>query len=157
MSTICFLVPRLVLLLLCAPLAQASQEVSESARPSAAGFAYKFENARFYVPLMEIDLTPDGVGELRFKRGTTDEIIDLKLKLLPETMTRIRGLYDGISFLDSTEEYQAKKDFSHLGWMTIQASDGRRERKVRFNNTNNKLMKDLADLFRSIATQQMHR
>ncbi|HEV8482855.1 MAG TPA: hypothetical protein VGV87_04790 [Blastocatellia bacterium] len=157
MSTICFLIPRVpaLLLALYLPLADAAQE-SETPRPSAAGFSYRFENARFYVPLMEIDLAPDGVGELRFKRGTTDEIIDLKLKMLPETMSRIRGLYDGISFLDSTEEYQGKKDFSHLGWMTIRASDGRRERKVRFNNTANKQMKELADLFRSIATQQMH-
>ncbi len=158
MSTICFLIPRLLALLLalCVPLAEAAEESGETPRASAAGFGYRFENARFYVPLMEIDLAPDGVGELRFKRGTTDEIIDLKLRLLPETMSRIRGLYDGISFLDSTEEYQAKKDFSHLGWMTIQASDGRRERKVRFNSTTNKQMKELADLFRSIATQQMH-
>ena len=129
MSTICFLISRLALILaVCFPLAEAAQENGETVRPSPAGFSYKFENTRFYVPLMEIDLAPDGIGELRFKRGTTDEIIDLKLKMLPETMSRIRGLYDGISFLDSTEEYQGKKDFSHLGWMTIRASDGRRER-----------------------------
>jgi hypothetical protein len=158
MTTIRFLIPRLlaIVLALCLPRSGVSQESGETARASAAGFSYKFENARFYVPLMEIDLAPDGVGELRFKRGTTDEIIDLKLKLLADTMSRIRGLYDGISFLDSVEEYQGKKDFSHLGWMTIRASDGRRERKVRFNNTLNKQMKELADLYRSIATQQIH-
>jgi hypothetical protein len=158
MNMITFLVPRLLvlLLLLGVPLRGAAQESSETPRASAAGFSYKFENTRFYVPLMEIDLTLDGVGELRFKRGTTDEIIDLKLKLLPETISRIRSLYDGVNFLDSAEEYQAKKDFSHLGWMSIRASDGRRERKVRFNNNANKQMKELADLFRSIATQQIH-
>ena len=157
MSTNRFRIPRLLALLaLCAPFTWAAQESSEIARAAAASFNYRFENTRFYVPLMEIDLTPEGIGELRFKRGTTDEVIDLKLKLRPETMSRIRGLYDGVNFLDSTEEYQAKKDFSHLGWMTIRASDGRRERKVRFNNTANKQMKELADLFRSIATQQMH-
>jgi hypothetical protein len=117
MSTISFLTPRLLALLLfiCAPLRGVAQEGGETTRPSAAGFGYKFENTRFYVPLMEIDLTPEGVGELRFKRGTTDEIIDLKLKLLPETVSRIRGLYEAIGFIDSAEEYQAKKDFSHLG------------------------------------------
>src|SRR5258706_14434316 len=158
MRTISFLIPRLLtlLLLLGVPLRAVAKESSDPPRASAAGFSYKFENTRFYVPLMEIDLTLDGVGELRFKRGTTDEIIDLKLKLRPETIARIRSLYDGISFLDSAEEYQAKKDFSHLGWMTIRASDGRRERKVRFNNIANKQMKELADLFRSIATQQIH-
>ena len=157
MSKFFFLIPRLTLMLaFCAPLAEAAQGSGDTARPSPASFGYKFENTRFYVPLMEIDLAPDGVGELRFKRGTTDEIIDLKLKLLPETMSRIRGLYDGISFLDSVEDYQGKKDFSHLGWMTIKASDGHRERKVRFNNTTNKQMKELSDLFRSIAIQQMH-
>ena len=159
MSTISFrILLRLLtlLLVLSVPLSEAAQEGGETTRAAAAGFGYRFENARFYVPLMEIDLAPDGVGELRFKRGTTDEIIDLKLRMLPETMSRIRGLYDGVSFLDSTEEYQGKKDFSHLGWMTIRASDGRRERKARFNSTPNKQMKELADLFRNIATQQIH-
>jgi hypothetical protein len=141
--------------LLLAPLL--AQEGGEAARSDvSSGFGYKFENKRFPIPLIEIDLAPDGTGELRFKRGESDEIIDLKVKLLPETVFRIRALYDRAGFLDSSEEYQAKKDFSHLGWMTIREGNGKRERQVRFNYTTNEPMKELAELFRSIATQEIH-
>jgi hypothetical protein len=160
MATVYYLVRRFVALpiavcLLLAPLL--AQESGDAARSDvSSGFGYKFENKRFPIPLIEIDLAPDGTGELRFKRGESDEIIDLKVKLLPETVTRIRGLYDRTSFLVSSEDYQAKKDFSHLGWMTIREGNGKRERQVRFNYTTNELMKELADLFRSIATQEIH-
>ena len=74
---------------------------------------------------------------LRFKRGESDEIIDLKLKLLPETVARLRELYDKTRFLESEENYQDKKDHSNLGWVTLTFSAGGRERSARFNYTPN--------------------
>jgi hypothetical protein len=123
---------------------------------AASSYGYRFENARFHVPLIEIDLTSDGTGELRFKRGESDEIIDLKLKLLPATFERIRRLYSETGFLASNEEYQAKRDFSNLGWVTLSAREGALAREVRFNHTENMRIKELYDIFRAIATQQMH-
>ena len=121
-----------------------------------ASFGYKFENARFHIPLIEIDLAPDGTGELRFKRGESDEIIDLKLKLLPATIERIRTLYSVTGFLTSKDDYQSKKDFSNLGWITLSAREGGVTREVRLNYTDNDHIKQLYDIFRAIATQQMH-
>ncbi|HJQ68291.1 MAG TPA: hypothetical protein VKA70_04940 [Blastocatellia bacterium] len=121
-----------------------------------ASFGYRFENARFHIPLIEIDLAPDGTGELRFKRGESDEVIDLKLKLLPATIERIRTLYGVTGFLTSKEEYQSKKDFSNLGWVTLSAREGDLSREVRFNYSENRQIKELYDIFRAIATQQMH-
>jgi hypothetical protein len=119
-------------------------------------FGYKFENTRFYIPLIEIDLAPDGSGELRFKRGESDEIIDLKLKILPATLERIRQLYSETGFLTSKEEYQSKKDFSNLGWKTLSVQSGDLKREARFNYTENRLIKELYEIFHAIATQQMH-
>src|SRR5262245_61129702 len=102
-----------------------------------ASYSYKFENQRFYIPLIEVNLTPDGSGELRFKRGESDEVITLKLKLLPQTLTRMRQLYDETKFITSTEEYQDKRDFSHLGWVTLSARQGEQSRNARFNHTMN--------------------
>jgi len=124
--------------------------------PADASFKYKFENARFYISVIEIDLSATGTGELRFKRGESDEIIDRKFKLLPTTLTRILQLYGVTNFIDSSEEYQDKKDFSHLGWVSLTAQQGKRERKARFNYTTNKDISELADIFRAIATQEMH-
>jgi hypothetical protein len=119
-------------------------------------FGYKFEGPRFYVSLIEIDLASDGSGELRFKRSESDEVLTLKLKLLPGTIARIRQLYSDTQFLGSTEDYQSKKDFSHLGWTTLSAVQGERQRKAKFNYTHNELINELALIFRGIATQEMH-
>jgi hypothetical protein len=130
-----------------------------AAGPSTAAgwsFSYKFENKRFYEKLIEVDLAADGAGEVWFERGESDEIIDHKFKLQPATLARIRQLLDTTRFLDSTAEYQAEKDFSHLGWVTLAARQGERERSVRFNYTQNADVKELADIFRGIAQAEMH-
>jgi hypothetical protein len=121
-----------------------------------ASYSYRFENSRFHIPLIEIDLAWDGTGELRFKRGESDEIIDLKLKLLPATIERIRTLYNATGFLTSKAEYQSEKDFSNLGWVTLSAREGELKREVRLNYTDNQQIKELYDIFRAIATQQTH-
>lgn len=142
----------------CAFFTVAAQKSSIAPAPASAGasFKYKFENARFYISVIEIDLSANGAGELRFKRGESDEIIDRKIMLLPATIERIHQLYAVTNFIDSSEEYQDKKDFSHLGWISLWAQQGQRERKTRFNYTTNKDISELADIFRAIATQEMH-
>jgi hypothetical protein len=119
-------------------------------------FTYKFENPRFYVPLMEIDVRPDSSGELRFKRGESDEMLELRFKLLPATLARVRQLCETSKFLTSHAEYQDKKDFSHLGWVHLSVREGERSRNVRFNYTLNPEIRELADIFRGIATQEIH-
>jgi hypothetical protein len=119
-------------------------------------YGYKFEGPRFTLSLIEVDVAADGSGEVRFKRGESDEIIKLEFKLIPETLARIRQLYRGSQFLSSTEDYQSKKDFSHLGWKTLYARQGDQQREVRFNYTHNEAIEELAAIFRAIATQEMH-
>jgi hypothetical protein len=134
---------------------KAAQENRPEADSDGASFSYKFENTRFYIPMIEVDLSADGSGELRFKRGESDEVIDHKLKLLPVTIARIRELYESVHFLTSDKDYQAEKDFSHLGWVSLSMRQGGRERKVRFNYTPNLEIRELTDIFRAIATQGM--
>ena len=93
-------------------------------------FSYKFDGPRFHLRVIEIDVAANGVGELRFVRGESDEVLDCKLKLLPATIARIRNLFDLSDFLGSKIEYQDKTDMSHLGWVTVGARQGERERKV---------------------------
>ena len=131
-----------------------AQASLETVKPVEAKFSYKFENQRFYIPLIEIDFDARGEGELRFKRGESDEIIDLKLKLLPETVARIRELYDKAGFLQSEENYQDKRDHSNLGWVTLTLKAGERERSAKFNYTPNLDIKQVADIFRALANQQ---
>lgn len=124
--------------------------------PAGVTFAYKFENPRFYIPLLEIDLAADGSGDMRFKRGESDEMVDLKFKLMPSTLARIHQLREASQFLTSDAEYQDKRDFSHLGWISLSARQGELFRKVRFNYTLNPEIRELADIFRGVATQEIH-
>ena len=123
--------------------------------PSASGFGYKFENKRFDISLIEIDLGADGTGQLRFKKGESDDIIDRNFKLRPATASRLRDLFEETQFLDSEENYQDKKDFSHLGWHSLWKRQGERERTVRFNYTTNPRIKEMTDIFYGIATQEI--
>lgn len=128
--------------------------------PGAAGagemsFTYKFENQRFYIRLIEVDVDSAGSGVVRFTRGESDEVLDCKFKLLPETLARIRKLFDASGFLTSETDYQARKDFSHLGWTTLGARQGSNERSTRFNYTTNLPIEALSSIFRGIASQEM--
>jgi hypothetical protein len=134
---------------------QNTQSIDGNSGAAEVSFSYRFENPRFYIRVIEIDIDSNGIGQLRFTRGESDEILDSKIKLLPATVSRIRTLFKVTGFLGSHDEYQAEKDFSHLGWVTLTEKEGPRGRKTRFNYTKNAEMKELADIFRGIATQEM--
>lgn len=134
---------------------QKIQNIGGDSSGAEVSFSYKFENPRFYIRVIEIDIDSNGVGELRFTRGESDEILDSRIKLLPATSSRIRTLFKNTDFLGSSEEYQAEKDFSHLGWVTLIEKQGARSRTTRFNYTKNPDIKELEDIFRGIATQEM--
>lgn len=153
------LIPTLLVLLLaltCGLALQKPQGINGAPAAGEMSFSYKFENPRFHLRVIEIDLSANGAGELRFTRGESDEVLDCKVKLLPATIARIRNLFEASDFLGSKTEYQDNKtDMKHLGWITLSAKQGARERKVRFNYTINAPMDELGKIFRGIATQEI--
>ncbi|HKA20026.1 MAG TPA: hypothetical protein VKN18_17185 [Blastocatellia bacterium] len=139
-----------------APFAGQTLEATKEAVPSGdLSFSYKFEGPRFYLRIIEIDLGSTGTGELRFTRGESDEVLDSKVSLQPGTIARIRQLFELSDFLGSETAIQDKRDMSHLGWITIGAKQGLRERKVRYNFTTNPHIKELQDIFLGIAWQEI--
>ncbi|MGH9765436.1 MAG: hypothetical protein ACREDR_45205 [Blastocatellia bacterium] len=131
------------------------QQAAAEAAPSKSGiaFTYKFENARFYIPLIDLQVNADRTAELSFKQGESDDTIDQTFTVRPETMNKLVELTTRSRFLESDEDYQSKKDFSHLGWITITATEGGHHRTARFNYSQNKDVSDLAEIFRAVATQ----
>src|SRR5262249_27591257 len=116
-------------------------------------YNYLFENPRFTTPVQEVSRDDEGKGEFRFQKKGQDEIV-LKLHLSATLISQIRSLFDELNFLASSDEYQHKKDFSHLGTMTItQARDGK-ERSVKINYTENQALNRLIEIFRNITTQE---
>src|SRR5581483_5028565 len=81
-------------------------------------YQYVFVNDRFTVPRIEVAFDGTGNGQYSFKRKDSEEIIN-KLTVSEAVLGQIRALFIELNFLDSNENYQHKKDFSHLGTMTI--------------------------------------
>src|SRR5215475_1000127 len=134
---------------------QLEQALTGDARSASgsAHYRYLFENPRFTTPVQELDFDGAGQGKFRFKRKDSDEIVN-KLSVSSEVLSQIQLLLDDMNFLASDEDYQHKKDFSHLGNMTISYSRGGKERTVKFNYTDNQSMSRLSDIFRNIVTQE---
>lgn len=121
---------------------------------TATQYHYVFVNERFTIPRLEIEFDGAGAGQYTFQRKGNNEITN-KLKLSASLLSQIQALFAELDFLNSKEDYQYKKDFSHLGTMTIQLTQGGRQREATFNYTDNPAMSRLAELFRGIATQEM--
>ena len=140
-------------------LSQTTIELDQALTPPARGassgahYRYLFENPRFTTPVQELEFDGSGQGKFRFKRKDSDEVVN-KLTVSTEVLSQIQLLLDDMNFLASDEDYQHKKDFSHLGNMTISYSRGGKERTVKFNYTDNKSMSLLSDIFRNIVTQE---
>jgi hypothetical protein len=131
----------------------AAGNAATGAKGATARYVYHFENERFTTPVQELVIDASGKGEYRFKRKDQDEIV-LNVILSPSLMGQISSLFDEMNFLGSREEYQHKKDFSHLGTITITAARGEKERTVKFNYTENQSLARLIEIFRNVATQE---
>jgi hypothetical protein len=139
--------------------AQIKLEVVNDTKGGAAGTTYRylFENDRFTTPYQEVEFGADGKGMFRFRKkegGQLGDEIANQIALSPAVVRQAQALLDEVGFLESEEDYQFKKDFSHLGKVTITHTHGGRTRTVSFNYTANPAMSRLVDLFRNIATQE---
>lgn len=126
---------------------------SRAESSSAVRYRYLFENERFTTPVQEIEFDGVGQGKFRFKRKDNDEIVN-DLSVSSAVLTQIQTLLSELNFLTSNEDYQHKKDFSHLGTMTITYARDGKERAVKFNYTDNASLSRLTDIFRNLATQE---
>ncbi len=155
-----FILPILTLLLLStlysSSQAQTRIEVTQAdgdGESSTVRYQYLFENERFTTPLQEVVFDGKGRGKFRFIRKGGDEIVN-KLELSTTLLAQIQSLFDSLNFIDGNEGYQHKKDFSHLGKMTITMARSGRERSTSFNYTDNQTMSRLVEVFRNIAIQE---
>lgn len=139
--------------------AQTQIELVQSGKSLTAGktgevrYHYLFENERFTTPLQEVEFDGQGQGTFRFKRKDSDEIVN-KLTVSSSLLSQLQVLFDSLNFLASNEDYQHKKDFSHLGTVTISLARGGKERTVKLNYTTNEQMSQLRELFQNIVTQE---
>ena len=129
--------------------AQTGSTASES-------ITYRFENDRFLIPRIRLEITPVG-GRLVFSRRGLSEPVTRDVPVAEATTVRLRERIERLGFLKSTEVYQTKEDHSNLGITTIGIRSGGYDRDVSFNYTANRDMAEVASLLRGIANREILR
>lgn len=116
-------------------------------------YFYEFTQPEFITNRITIEHDDNGKGTISFTRRGSSEVISDPLQVSSASMSRLKAAFAALNFLDSTEDYQYSKDYSHLGNMKISLTKGGRERVAKFNYTLNKDAKALADEYRKISNQ----
>lgn len=121
--------------------------------PDPSRYSYEFGQPKFFIRHILIEHDALGRGQITFERQGEDVPIVEPVELSIGALGRILGLWTELRFLDSDENYQASKQFPHLGTYHLRMDDGRRKRTAEFNWSNNKQAWGLATEYRRMSDQ----
>ena len=116
-------------------------------------YSYEFSQPKFYVKHIAIEHDVNGRGTVSFERLNEDTPVVEPLALSTEALARISASWQALQFLDSNADYQANKQFAHLGTMKIGMQRGERKRVAEFNWTDNTNAEKLVAEYRKAADQ----
>ncbi|HEY0324314.1 MAG TPA: hypothetical protein VGC66_25430 [Pyrinomonadaceae bacterium] len=116
-------------------------------------YVYEFKQPDFLVSRIRIEHDAQGRGHIQFLRKGNDDSFEEELELSATAAARIKALWDALKFLDSSADYQAEKQFPHLGTIRLEMKQGGRDRSAEFNWTNDPNAKALANEYWRAADQ----
>lgn len=116
-------------------------------------YTYEFTQPKFYVKHIVLEHDANGRGTVTFERLNEDASVSEPLELSAAALGRITTAWQALQFLDTTTNYQADKQFPHLGTMRIGMERGERKRVAEFNWTNNDNASTLVNEYRKAADQ----
>lgn len=116
-------------------------------------YTYEFHQPAFHIRHIKVRHDAAGRGEITFERQGDLEAVVEPLELSETSSARLRGLWEALRFLDSTVNYQADRDYSHLGTIRLGMKRGERAREAEFNWTTDSNAKALADEYRRVSNQ----
>ena len=121
--------------------------------PDTTRYSYEFSQPKFITSHIVIEHDALGRGKISFERkGEATPIVE-PIELSTGALGRIFGLWNELGFLDSTANYQASKNFAHLGTYRLTMDDGKRKRTAEFNWSNNASAWNLTQEYRRVADQ----
>jgi len=129
------------------------QRREEKKQPDATKYSYEFAQKDFVVNHIVITHDALGRGNISFERRSETTPIVEPVELSAAALGRIFGLWTELKFLDSDENYQAAKNFAHLGTYKLAMDDGKRHRTAEFNWSDNKAAWALANEYRRVSDQ----
>ncbi|HEU4766694.1 MAG TPA: hypothetical protein VFS77_04945 [Pyrinomonadaceae bacterium] len=116
-------------------------------------YTYEFSQPKFVIKHIVLEHDASGRGAVTFERLNEDQPIVEKIELSPAALARITSAWQALQFLDSNTNYQAEKQFPHLGTMRIGMEQGTRKRVAEFNWTQNANAETLVNEYRRVADQ----
>jgi len=130
------------------------QPREENKKPSdPTHYSWEFTKQEFLISHILIEHDANGRGKITFEhRGEATPIVE-PVELSSGALSRVLGLWSDLQFLDSNENYQASKNFAHLGIYHLRMDDGKRRRTAEFNWSNNKQAWTLTSEYRRAANQ----
>lgn len=131
-----------------------------SSPPAADGARYSFEFAQpaFIVSRYVIEHDAAGRAKISFQKktdGLNQPPVVEPFDISPAASARILSAWEALKFLDSQADYQADKQFPHLGVMKLRLKSGGREREAEFNWTRDDNVEALVREYKSLAEQQL--
>lgn len=118
-----------------------------------ATYTYEFTQPEFLIRRIVIEHDAEGRGKITFERKNEEIPIVESVEISPAALARISQRWQALRFLESETNYQASKQFPHLGTMRIGIVQGSRKRTAEFNWTNNDDAFALVTEYRRIADQ----
>ena len=122
-------------------------------KTEAVKYSYEFSQPKFYIKHIVLEHDASGRGTVTFERLNEDTPIIEPLQLSSAALVRIASSWQALQFLESDTDYQANKQFPHLGTMRIGMQRGERKRVAEFNWTNNSDASTLVNEYRKAADQ----
>jgi hypothetical protein len=121
--------------------------------PDPTRYSWEFRQPEFTVSHIVIEHDASGRGKITFEqRGEATPIVE-PIELSISALGRVLGLWSDLQFLDSNENYQAPKNFAHLGVHHLRMDDGQRQRTAEFNWSYNRQAWTLANEYRHVSNQ----
>jgi hypothetical protein len=120
---------------------------------SSTKYSYEFNQPKFYVKHIVFEHDASGHGTITFERLNEDVPVTEPVEVSPAAMSRITADWNALNFLDSQTDYQANKDFSHLGTMKLGMQQGERKRVAEFNWTHDDNAAALVAEYRRVTDQ----
>jgi hypothetical protein len=130
-----------------------STVVPDGKEATSVRYTWEFSQREFMINHIVVEHDVAGHGKVTFTRKNEEQPIVENLELSLGALGRIEKLWRELRFLDSNENYQASKDFAHLGTYKLGMSDRDRKRTAEFNWSGNSSAWSLAQEYRRVADQ----
>lgn len=137
-----------------APVTPARQRREDNKKPpDTTRYSYEFTQPDFTVRHILIEHDATGRGRITFQRKNEEGSFEEPIELSIGALGRVLGAWTELRFLESTENYQADKQFPHLGTMRLKMEHDSQNRTAEFNWTSNKIASSLVNEYRRVADQ----